>query len=399
MGKPTKIPSRSPASPTRRRDDVQVVAMRCPFCHEDVHPEAHAVGACVACERCLARHHEACWDEARRCGACGGRRRLRRPRARVATGEGPAPRILAAGVALMLVVLATALGVNHAITSVRAQARLEADAARAQAEAERARARQEAERETEARREAELRARDEARAARAAREALDLEVDRDWAARFAAEEEQARLDAAAAQERERVAEQRRFVRQRVRALNDDAARFLDDGRLDDAVRTYRASAAVDDTNLTTLTNLAIVLVRQGAFDEAARACDQVLALDPKHVEAWVTRANALALDGQPEAARADLDRALAIHPTHATALSNRGAVWLQLKDPAAAEADACAALRARPGDPHALLTRARARALQGEIEGALGDCEALASSPFATPEQRTAAAAIVRGSP
>ncbi|MBX3467347.1 MAG: hypothetical protein KF878_10690 [Planctomycetes bacterium] len=85
-GKKTITPARLAA----RREDVRLAAARCPFCHDDVHPDAGDV-ACVACERCLARHHEACWDEARRCGACGvGSRRARRHAA--AAGPGAAPR-------------------------------------------------------------------------------------------------------------------------------------------------------------------------------------------------------------------------------------------------------------------------------------------------------------------
>jgi hypothetical protein len=48
---------------------------RCPFCHEGVAVESEAW---VACEKCLARHHLACWDEGRRCAACGASAPLRR---------------------------------------------------------------------------------------------------------------------------------------------------------------------------------------------------------------------------------------------------------------------------------------------------------------------------------
>jgi tetratricopeptide (TPR) repeat protein len=44
------------------------VAFRCPFCHE-------TVGGGVACSACLARHHDACWEENGGCGTCGERRR------------------------------------------------------------------------------------------------------------------------------------------------------------------------------------------------------------------------------------------------------------------------------------------------------------------------------------
>jgi hypothetical protein len=50
---------------------VKAVVHRCPFCHEG----AEADGS-VVCQGCLARHHEACWNEAGRCGSCGTERAL-----------------------------------------------------------------------------------------------------------------------------------------------------------------------------------------------------------------------------------------------------------------------------------------------------------------------------------
>lgn len=56
---------------------MRVVAspIRCPFCHEGIDL---ADEAWVACAGCVARHHHACWDEAGRCGSCGGGERLTR---------------------------------------------------------------------------------------------------------------------------------------------------------------------------------------------------------------------------------------------------------------------------------------------------------------------------------
>jgi hypothetical protein len=48
---------------------------RCPFCHEGVAVESEAW---VACEKCLARHHRACWDEGKRCASCGASAPLKR---------------------------------------------------------------------------------------------------------------------------------------------------------------------------------------------------------------------------------------------------------------------------------------------------------------------------------
>lgn len=45
----------------------QATPQRCPFCHEQVQVEQDRW---IACAQCLARHHEACWQEAPVCGAC-----------------------------------------------------------------------------------------------------------------------------------------------------------------------------------------------------------------------------------------------------------------------------------------------------------------------------------------
>jgi len=59
---------------TPRLDPV-TSALRCPFCHDPVRLEVPTPW--VACAACLARHHGSCWDESRRCGACGHGTRLR----------------------------------------------------------------------------------------------------------------------------------------------------------------------------------------------------------------------------------------------------------------------------------------------------------------------------------
>ena len=65
-----------PAVPTPRaalRDDVQLAANRCPYCHERVEVDA---ADWTSCRTCQARHHEACCDEAGVCSSCGAGERL-----------------------------------------------------------------------------------------------------------------------------------------------------------------------------------------------------------------------------------------------------------------------------------------------------------------------------------
>lgn len=47
--------------------------LRCPYCHADVTVDLEPS---VACERCDARHHLACWRESGRCAACRDARRI-----------------------------------------------------------------------------------------------------------------------------------------------------------------------------------------------------------------------------------------------------------------------------------------------------------------------------------
>jgi hypothetical protein len=71
------VKDQEPAPPReapRTRDDVAV--HRCPFCHDTIRIDDEAW---VACARCLARHHDGCFAEGARCGACGHEATLVRP--------------------------------------------------------------------------------------------------------------------------------------------------------------------------------------------------------------------------------------------------------------------------------------------------------------------------------
>jgi hypothetical protein len=59
------------------RHDLHVTgsAIRCPFCHDALAPEAEW----VACASCLARHHPGCWSEVGACSSCSARVHLVRP--------------------------------------------------------------------------------------------------------------------------------------------------------------------------------------------------------------------------------------------------------------------------------------------------------------------------------
>lgn len=83
---------------------VHVRGNRCPMCHDDVVPRES-----VVCQVCLARHHDPCWHELGRCGACGADRPLRldeaRGHPRRATRPGPRPPHPAAGLVLGVIAM------------------------------------------------------------------------------------------------------------------------------------------------------------------------------------------------------------------------------------------------------------------------------------------------------
>jgi hypothetical protein len=62
------VPPEPPVEPAAR-DDVRAASspVRCPYCHSDVSPDARDW---VVCRACLARHHEACWNEGGACASC-----------------------------------------------------------------------------------------------------------------------------------------------------------------------------------------------------------------------------------------------------------------------------------------------------------------------------------------
>ncbi|MCO5166447.1 MAG: hypothetical protein M9894_08790 [Planctomycetes bacterium] len=96
----------------KERVRVGQSALRCPYCHDDVAVEAQDW---LACARCLARHHAACWTESGRCGGCGAAEALARAGSapvRAAEPHEPAPGVVERllGAPLRLRVVRTVLG-------------------------------------------------------------------------------------------------------------------------------------------------------------------------------------------------------------------------------------------------------------------------------------------------
>jgi protein O-GlcNAc transferase len=103
------------------------------------------------------------------------------------------------------------------------------------------------------------------------------------------------------------------------------------GRLDEAVRHYRRSIALDPDYVEALYNGGNVLVRLKQHEEALANFNRVLAVAPNFAEAINNRGSALFELGRYADALADFDRALSIKPEFVDALSNRGAALVGLK--------------------------------------------------------------------
>ena len=122
---------------------------------------------------------------------------------------------------------------------------------------------------------------------------------------------------------------------------------LQAGRLADAEQALRASLALLPGRPSTLTNLAVALLRQGRADEALPLLDQVLAAEPQDVDALGHRAVALNALHRPEEACQVLDRLVQLAPQRPEAWFHQ-AQTLQVLDRAADALqayDRCLALR------------------------------------------------------
>jgi tetratricopeptide (TPR) repeat protein len=176
------------------------------------------------------------------------------------------------------------------------------------------------------------------------------------------------------------------------------------GRIDDAIRQFRACLERDPRYVAAAYNLGRLLHKTGRFDEAAAAHRQALAADPRHVlslvglgealralrrldearrayasatevdpgnaYAWNGLGATLAQGGRPAEAEAAFRRALALEPQRPDIRTNLG--WALLDQGKAREAEPFfrQALRARPDHPGTRHGLARALAENGRVDEA-----------------------------
>src|SRR5262245_51592915 len=99
---------------------------------------------------------------------------------------------------------------------------------------------------------------------------------------------------------------------------------MDAGDFPDAERRRREALRLAPSNVSTLTNLAVVLQQQGKRDEACAHAEQALAAKPDNIEALLVLADARLHAKNPAAALAAYDRIVALDPGIAQVHNNRG---------------------------------------------------------------------------
>jgi tetratricopeptide (TPR) repeat protein len=109
------------------------------------------------------------------------------------------------------------------------------------------------------------------------------------------------------------------------------------------------------------------------LQRAMRDHDEAIRIDPKYGAAYSNRGNVYSSLGQRERAIQDYDKAPEINPRDAKALNNRGDEYTLLGKYDLAIKDLDAAIRIEV-NPARLSNRCFARAIVGQLDGALADC-------------------------
>ena len=107
-------------------------------------------------------------------------------------------------------------------------------------------------------------------------------------------------------------------------LLDVALQFHNEGRLEDAVRAYKAVLATDPTNKFAFYNLGVIAQDKKDYAEAIVNYDKTLALDEAFNPARYNRGLAYRDSNQVDKAIADLRAVIAADKTNASAMYNLG---------------------------------------------------------------------------
>jgi tetratricopeptide (TPR) repeat protein len=179
------------------------------------------------------------------------------------------------------------------------------------------------------------------------------------------------------------------VGDRAITLNSLGLVLFDQGKLEDASRSFSEAVRLNPGFAEAQNNCANALAGEGRYREAIEHYTAALRLDPLFTDAHVGLAAALISTGQPAAAVAHYRQALQAEPSLGEARSGLGAALTLLGQDSAAMTELTEALRLRPDLPSAHLNLAILLARQGRREEARQHLEAaLAVNPDYEPARR-----------
>jgi predicted O-linked N-acetylglucosamine transferase (SPINDLY family) len=167
-----------------------------------------------------------------------------------------------------------------------------------------------------------------------------------------------------------------------RKLNRRGVALAEEGRLDEALASFKQAVALHPAWVGAHLNIGLTLAEQGRLDEAIVSYRQVLVLNPGNADAHFKLANALYVQNRYEEALTSFERVVALQPKHGAAHNNLGATLKALGRVDAAIASYEQALAISPIDADAHCNLGAALMAQSRIAEAIACFErALALNP------------------
>ena len=154
------------------------------------------------------------------------------------------------------------------------------------------------------------------------------------------------------------------------------------GRLEEAERSFRQLLRKEPRHLAALNILAIVLTSQKKYAEAEPYLLTALKINATSDATFYNYGIVLKALGRPEQALERFSQAIALNPGNAESWNNRGTVFNELGDPNAALSDFDKAISLNPEYPAAIFNKSKSLAKLRRYDEALAACDhALALKP------------------
>jgi predicted O-linked N-acetylglucosamine transferase (SPINDLY family) len=147
------------------------------------------------------------------------------------------------------------------------------------------------------------------------------------------------------------------------------------GRLEEAERSFRQLLRREPRHLAALNILAIVLTTQKKYAEAEPYLLLALKINATSDATFYNYGIVLKALGRPEQALERFSQAIALNPGNAESWNNRGTVFHELGDPTAAVSDFDRAISLDPKYPAAIFNKSRSLAKLRRYDAALAACD------------------------